>query len=366
MKVIFHHPNKLFYGDSGSTIRPIKVVESLREKGREVFEITGTRREREQRFRTLRGMIEGGETFGYMYSEGLSRPINLAIRNTYGIKSLRKEKLDLEIIDFALSAGIPVGYYLRDLHWDFFDQAFGHQNALKYRYLKYRMQKFGEREIEFLKNRNLTVFCPSGRFARHLMDRKNLSALPLPPGATEGIDKVRTPDFSHLKLVYVGGVKGVYDLSHFLNDLRRTTGASLTLCTRSSEWGTDDKAIPNLTVVHCSGSELTPLYRDADLAVYPARSTGYINLAFSLKIPEYIANGLPILAYAGSEISDFIENRDIGWIMDHETRALPSVIEHIRNHPEEYARKQANVLKLRPTVTWRALVDNMEQHILPK
>lgn len=365
LRIIFLHPVEMGGRISGSALRPRMMLKSFYEKGCDVFEITGNREQRKVKFEKLKKAFRAGEKFDYLYVESLSRPTNSRISKFLGLKVLVNEKLDYEIIRSCKQQDIPIGLYLRDIHWDF-KEHFEVFSPLKKVYLKTALTYFGRKEINFLRQEKIKVFTPSEAFTRYLKSKWNLKSTALPPGANVMNKEERFIDGNMLKLFYVGGVSGIYNLSVFLKGLLTASNFHCIICSRPAEHSglkmIDTK--PNFEIVEASGEELNPYFQESQIALYPLQPNGYITLAHSVKISEYIANGLPIIAFEGTHIADFIAKNNIGWVIPFKSDAVAPLIEEINANPDSYSEKQNNVLRMQEEIGWGCVVSQLERNLL--
>lgn len=341
------------------------MLEAFYSRGYEVFNISGERDARQQKWELLKQLISKGERWDYLYVESLSRPSNSRIGQFAGMKLLIREKLDYKIIDYCLSENIPTGFYLRDLHWDF-SHEMTHYRGVKGRYLRTMLKYFGREELRFLQQKALKVFTPSQRFSKHLTEVHGVESMPLRPGATT-VSSAEIKLTGHsLKVFYVGGATGIYDLTYFLSDIEGMNNVKCDLCIRRAEKAAVHKfaQAKNINIVHTSGSGLIPYMENANIAVYPLPPKDYIQMSFSVKIAEYIANGLPIIAYEGTEVAEFIEKYGIGWVVPYSKGSMADCLKRILNGPEVYQTKQKNVLSIQKRHTWSAVVDKLEANLL--
>jgi hypothetical protein len=361
MRIIFLHPEAERIAESGSALRPKKMREAFEKRGYEVFAIVGDRSARRKLYDKLKQCIEDGLRFDYLYVESLSRPTNTRIVEYGPLKLIKKEQLDFDVIRFCLDNGIKTGFFLRDIYWDFSkDSFFG--SGLKSFYLSRVLRFFGKRELNFLKSNDIHLFCPSQQFLYHLSSKYDLRGNVLRPGMVKMNSEKRVLE-SPLRLLYVGGCMGVYDPTVFLNGITEAENVQMTFCTRAFEWKEfrENKQYNNLNVVHKSGEELRPLYSNAHIAVYSPPPKDYIRLAFGVKLMEYVANGLPIIGYKGTEAARFIEENNIGWTIDYSEDAVKKILFQISQSPEDYREKQLNVLNKQDEFTWQGVIDKLEK-----
>lgn len=85
---------------------------------------------------------------------------------------------------------------------------------------------------------------------------------------------------------------------------------------------------------------------------------GYIKPAYSVKISEYIADGLSVIAFKGSEPGQYIEDNGIDWNIDHKEEAVRVLLLHMT--ADDHKTKQRNVLHRQHQVTGRKVVKRLE------
>jgi len=366
MKIIFHHPSTLGSNTSGSAIRPSEIYRAMLKNGIEVFEITGSRHHRKEKFDDLKKKIGSGEKFDFFYSEGLTLPINLRlIEPISGVKIYVKERLDMKILKFFVKNRIAGGYFVRDIYWDFSDQTIIHHNRLKQKYISKMQAHYGKKEMLFLRKLGIHIFCPTKMFGAYLEKNYDLKSTPLHPGSAFLDSRVREINDNMLNVFYVGGVTGGYDAQVFIEGLVKSKSAKFTLCTRKRDW--EDSHLVSFTdhieLVHLSGDDLLESYKMMDLAILPQPPLEYAKMAFSLKVAEYIGQGLPIIAFKGTTMAHIIEENNIGWTIEYNVDAVVEILDHIFRNRDEYSIRQQNVLDIQQSFTWEAVVNRIVQQL---
>lgn len=343
------------------------MLQTFRSLGYAVRSVTGTREERETLYKTIKRDLEQGEVFDYIYVESLSRPSNSRIDERFAVKRMVRENLDFDFISFCERKGLRIGYFIRDLYWDFRDH-FADEPLIKGLYLRMALKKYGKEELNFLRNHKIQVFCPTPLFADYLKSKWKLEAYPLPPGSDVVNSEKRTLRTAHLEVFYVGGVTGLYNPEVFLEGFNQSEKAHLTLCTRDSEKAKvqEYQSEGRVELVSGSGKELQKFYRKAHVAVHPIPPFSYARLAHGVKFSEYIANGLPIIAFKGTHMAQFIEEHQIGWTIPYQSDAVSGLISQITEHPDEYKKIQKNVLRIQSELSWEKVVEKLEKKLLKK
>jgi len=362
MKIIYHHPAPLGGLHSGSVVRPQMMRQALINQGHELFEITGERNERQKKFLELKFRIRNGEKYDYFYSESTTLPLNLRIIQIFkGFKIYFPELLDQAILKYLQKENIKGGYFLRDIHWDFSNEINDKVNVIKGAYIHFFQSIFGRMHLQFLKKNRILLFVPSLLFGNYIRKKIGWDFHVLRPGANIFCHHSRLPAEDYIGLMYVGGVAGGYDPRLFLKAVSFGSNARLVLCTRKTEWeaGTFSFQPEKVKIIHASGKELEPYYENSHIGVYTPPPFGYAKMAFSIKIAEYIGQGLPIICYRHTTVSDFVEEHQIGWTMDYDLDSIQKTISFIFDNPDDYKLKQKNVLKLQKEFTWESVVQKM-------
>ena len=91
-----------------------------------------------------------------------------------------------------------------------------------------------------------------------------------------------------------------------------------------------------LTVCHEQERDLAALYEKQDLALYPLRSGAYQQLVFSVKIPEYLANGLPVAAVYSRETAAFLQKWGVGRCCEDREEAFAGLVRDMLENRREY------------------------------
>jgi len=333
----------------------------------EVTVVMGDRNHRKILYQKLAKKIKDGAKFDYVYVESLSRPTNSRITKNLPFKLLVRENIDFNFLELCQSEGLKVGFYLRDLHWDFKEHMV-EEGLIKRSYLKTVLRHFGKSELKFLSSSKIEVFTPSTAFSDYIYKHWNLTSTQLPPGAKIKNANLKSLSGDCLNMFYVGGLKGVYRPEVFLKGVVKSKKCSLTICARAAEHYLIDKFINknSIKVVVGEGDELNMYFNKSDLGVYLLPPHGYAKLAHSVKLSEYIAHGLPIIAFNGTHASEFIKEHRIGWTMPYNSDEVSKLIDHINRNPKEYAEYQQNVIHIQQEFTWEKVIEKLENKLLKK
>ena len=215
---------------------------------------------------------------------------------------------------------IPVGFFYRDAYWKFGE--LGNISKIKKLVINL-MHRFDWIVFKITCDK---MYFPSQTMS-DLFKFKNKEAFP--PGSTVLCNDLKEfKEFNNC--IYVGGVSERYGTEILLNafDLinnKYNRKINLTLICRqeidiikkykNSNW-LDVK-------IGISGDEmLKPFYEKADLAIIPFKRDVYMDFAIPIKLFEYLANQMPIVATDCIELSKFIKDNNIGIVTEDNGESL--------------------------------------------
>ena len=344
---IFHHPFPLIPGgDSGSKVRPYKMLSAFKAIGYDVEVVSGFAAERKRSIQAITQQMNKGRKFAFAYSESVTIPTPLTEPHHLPTHPL----LDFEFLRFVRKKA-PVGLYYRDIHWRFnqYRHLPWYKRVVSVPFYHYDWYYY-QRAIDHL-------FIPSKGMAQHLPSphfSDNLSVLP-PGSSVQDVAGTRASR-DHLSLFYVGGVTPpLYDLTPLFGFTQRLDDIKLTICCREEEWINTQANYKHkdATVVHLASNDLRSYYARADLFVMLWQSHPYLDFAMPVKTFEAMAHGVPIVTTSGTGVAHFVEAEGIGWAVDSK-EAFLSLINRLREHPEELERKREHVRSKRHEHTWQA------------
>ena len=314
---------------SGSSVRPQRMEAAFRELGYEVSRLSGLQNRRWERWRRVFAayweLRRNPPDFAYV--EPPSGPFfNLC---------------DHLLLIWLRAKGVPVGLFYRDAYWKF--AGWWPVKGIKRRIVA-AMQRF---DLFVFRHTCRIVFFPTRSMAeRFRLPRKGV----LPPG---GEDRVGPSHPFAGRTVYVGGVSRRYGTDILLRafeilneeehrDLRlmvvcrETAGAEIFNGYAGREW---------LTVVHASGGALEPVYRAADLAVFPGRRDVYMDFCMPVKLLEYLSHALPVVVTGCAETAAFVRRYECGIVTGDNARALADGIVTLASDGELRERMRANAIR---------------------
>jgi glycosyltransferase involved in cell wall biosynthesis len=341
---------------SGSGLRPAKLLQAFRQLGYEVEVVAGSAVVRKRAIVEVQRKISAGVRYDFVYAEPPTTPIPLNESHHLPTHPL----LDYRFLAFCHSRGIPVVLFYSDVQWRLPDyprrigwpKYFG---ALPFFHLDL-----------FVYRRVVDAFLVPDRgmlpqVASWVSKKPNWVSIP-------GFDPLETPPAREpvaadapLRLFYVGGVQPpVYDLTPLLQGsawaATHDVDHELTICCREPEWqqrppAYDRYLADHIKVVHNRNrQELLDLYSRHDIAVMPY-GTLNSDWAMPIKFPEAIGMELPILAGAGTAVGKLVEEQGIGWTVGDSIEDFSSVL--LKVDRSQLDRVRENVKRVRPTYAWR-------------
>jgi glycosyltransferase involved in cell wall biosynthesis len=314
-KVLVYFPFALAKkADSGSKVRPLKMIEAFRKWGSEqeleVIVVSGESKEREEKWNDLL-QKRALTNVRFCYAENQTIPIWLTDKNHIPSKPL----IDKKVFQYLKQHQIPMGIFYRDVYWKF-DELYP-LKGLK----KSVMQWLYRREEKFYEKYADAIFLPSLEMGKYV--DINRTKVALPPGGKEVVFEKPSREGNEVRAIYVGAVKHSDNgLPLMLETLNRIQAEglplSLTVVCREQEYtGLPDEQKEkmkqlNVDVKHISGAELDALYKDMDFAFLPRTKSTYNDFSVPVKLVEYLSNYLPVLASNCTAQQRFVESGPYG------------------------------------------------------
>jgi glycosyltransferase involved in cell wall biosynthesis len=351
--MIFHHPLPLpAEVNSGSRVRPLRLLDAFRAIGYEVTLVAGDGAERHAAMAGVRAQVAAGKRFAFLYAEPPNAPLLWLNRQ-------QPHRLqDFSLWRWCQAQGIPVGLFYRDVHW---------------RFEQYRAVTSWQKRAALIPlywvdwlSYGLYVdhlFLPSLGMAAHLPTRCTISPgtgpavggpqseSPLGQAAAKAHEKP-------LRLFYVGGVQPpLYDLKPMFAAIEALAGVVLTVCCRPTEWAAVQEYYTpfdrtKIQIVHAQGEALAHYYREADLFGLFWRPNAYLDFAMPVKIFESLGYGVPIVTTAGTEAARFVANEGLGWVVA-DAAELRTLLLHLRDLRAVVAEQRRRVEAARHRHTWQ-------------
>lgn len=362
-KVIFYYPAKMGRIESGSGVRPQKMLEYM-SREYDVLLISGSwANRRKQQIEVMKSVLKG-ERYKFVYFENMASPhikkFIYLFKKQFTLVSLK----EFWFLLFLKLFGSKVLYYFRDLQWLYPEIYHSRYSRL----FLFKLKALGTIEL-YLFWLIADILVPNQSFGKVMKSRFGLGSKALPPGGECNHTEVsaKIPPESSLHLFYVGGCGHLYDPTVFFEGLNRVASDMLmTYCTREKEFldYTKNINIPeNVEVVHLKGESMRNLMAKAHIAVYLSPPIDYIKIALSVKVPEYIAMGLPIICYKGTYLAEMIENERLGWVVDYSPSAVAELLDYLSSHMSEVVEMRQEVFEKRHNYSWAARMRLLESYV---
>ena len=333
---------------SGSSVRPAKFLNFLKESDHEVTPITGDSKDRKIAFSNLKKKVQDGYTIDLVYCECGTLPFLLTDRDHIP----RHPLLDISIFRYFNRLGVPFAVYYRDVYWKFPEMKTLH-------FLKHRLIHFAHLlEIKTINRYASILYLQSLPMARYLPEITGPQVKTLMPG-TE-YKKITAPKkhSGKLKIFYVGGMGTLYKMHSFVEAVSSLSDAvELTICCRPKEWEkVKHEYTPwigsNVTIVSGSGDDLLPYFHESDIFHFCLEPHEYRKFVMPVKLFEYLSFRKPIIASKDTLVGDFVEKENIGWSVEYNKEAIASILRKIANNPNMRNDLQENIDRVSMQHSW--------------
>lgn len=299
---------------SGSSVRPKKMYNAFLNEGHEIILLQTQQNKRKERRKAVKAVLDKleKEKIDACYIESPSGPIFNGI--------------DIKLIKNVKEKKIPISFFYRDAHW-LFAASWLEKGKLK----KFLIQMLHKRDMKVFQANIDQFYMPSKMACNELLKYyKFHNICELPPGAEN--DKIQK--YSKKKTaIYVGGCSYQYGVD-FLIDVycelnKNRCEYKLIIVTREEEW---KKMYPKglvyewLEVYYVSGKKLEDLYRNVDLALLPLRKNYYFDMAYAIKLFEYLSYGKPIISNDLETMGKFIRKYNCGLVYDGDKNSMKEAI----------------------------------------
>jgi glycosyltransferase involved in cell wall biosynthesis len=311
-----------------------------------VHEVTGSHRERVERFAEARASFQSSGRFAFVYSESSTMPTLL----TEPDHRPRWPLVDYALFLWARRNRIPLYLFYRDLHW-----RFEHYRSAVPPLKRVVAKSFYYLDLWVYRRVLDRLLLPTLEMAKALpFEFPRVAALPPGHAALAGARPTRNGE--RLRLVYVGGTGPLYRYDALLEAVSRRADVELFLCTRAREFGRyGPKRLPeNVRLLHASGRELAAIYRACDVACIVVDPSPYWTLTRPVKLYEALGHGLPLLVTEGLGFSRWVEDGGLGWSVPYEAAAIDARLARLARAPELVQAAAARARREAPHHTWKA------------
>ena len=352
-RVIFHLPVPLVDNpSSGSQMRPLMIINAFRNLGYEVDIVSGYANERKNKIKKIKDNIKAGVHYDFLYSESSTMPTLLTEKHHLPLSPF----LDFNFFRFCKQNNIKIGLFYRDIYWVFpeYYKVSAWKKVFSLYFYKYDLRKY--------KDLLDVLFLPSLQMYEYLPVKmgENTKVKALYPGMKENdVEEVKQKDNDDVNILYVGGIGNLYDMREMFRSIKNLKGISLTVCVRKEEWEREKHNYEgimsnNITVIHKNGKELIPYYNKAEIASIFLKPVEYRKFAMPIKLFEYLGFHKPVLAVKGTAVGNFVEQNDVGWVIDYNKTDLSSLLLSIKENRNSIETKRINIKKIIPFNTWEA------------
>ncbi|MDO5718664.1 MAG: glycosyltransferase [Tissierellia bacterium] len=348
-RIIFHVPNKLMENmKSASHIRPFKMIEAFKELGYDVDLVMGDVAERKAKIKEIKENIVNGVRYDFMYSESSTMPTLLTESHHLPLNPF----LDFGFMKYIKSKGIKIGLFYRDIHWKF-PLYKKNVKGIKY-HLAILMYKYDLRKYEEILD---ILYLPNLKMKKYLPKSLDDYCKELPPGME--IIGQDNKEIKELRLIYVGGLGDLYNISEFVKAVNSTENIYLTICCRENEWEKNKNLYSpflneRIKIVHLSGEDLKEEYKNSNIGVLTLKPSDYLDFAVPYKLYEYMGHSLPIISTDHTASADIVRNYDIGFVIDNFEKDYKELFEELKNSPQLLNDKKENIRKIQNENTWLA------------
>lgn len=364
MKIIFHHPGNIGERASAGSLRPQKIYEEFKKRRYSLELISGGIKSRYFAMKQISKKMAHGETYDYIYVENSSSPMFYSSFKFLGRTLFFPNIMDALFFLKCRRNKIPIGYFFRDIYWDFPETLGSNFSKSKLLVLKF----FGFLELQFIKYFIDKIFVPNEAFGQYLRQTYRIDSSALPPGCRVVESQNLATSGDKLQLFYVGGCGPVYNPTIFFKAMEKCKDiAQLTFCTRQDEWsiyGPNYDLPDNVNIVHKKGDCVTKEMIKAQICIHTFPPSPYSKIAYPYKIAEYIGYGKPILVIEGTYVSSVVRENSIGFTAPATAEGIADVLRSIASNPDCLTDARRNCERYRETITWGERISYMESELL--
>lgn len=334
--------------ESGSSVRPKCMLEAFQTLGCEVTllsGITNSRAKRKSGVSRIRSWLKTNRP-DICYIEPPTGPLFFMC--------------DRNLIRKLHHMGVPIGFFYRDIYWKFQSDDLEKTNVgWIYRMKALLIRAMQKRDYRMLKRCVDQFYFPSETVNRY-MKFENFKVLP--PGCRELT--IKKEEHTMPTAIYVGGATERYGMGLLLSSWKRLgmeEPARLIIVCPKAQWEAWVNKYPEyqnkvsgIEVFHlCDGEELEKLYAISDFALIPILKTNYNDMALPIKLYEYTARNLPVVATNCDEMAKVIKENHLG-IVKHDdvgdfADGIAQMITEIKNHKDYSAQME----KARVENSWK-------------
>lgn len=362
-RCIFHYPGKVDNDPKvGSAIRPKMMLEAFKQIGYEVYEVTGNGKERKEKIRTIKRNIRKGIRYDFVYSESRNIPTLLSEDSHIPTHPLQ----DFSFLRYCKKNRVKVGLFYRDMHWKF--DLFKTSVSLLKRIILVPL--FNYDLMQYKKCVNI-LYVPTNLLAQYLPCGFTIHELPPGGNIHEEIlawKKIKEYSNNKIRLFYVGGITGLYDMKTLFQAVKINDKVLLTVCTPADQWEEAKGEYQSLlcdriSVIHKKSKELGEYYKWADMVSVCFEKNKYAELAMPIKAFEAISYGTPIIASNNTAVSQIVKKEKIGWVIDYSVEEMNELFERLIKNVGEIKEKTKNVINASRNNTWKKRAERVAEDL---
>lgn len=358
--ILYYHPLPLNNeGDSGSRVRPLRMLTAFKNLGYSVTEVTG---HYEHRKEIIKNNVFG-KKFLFCYGESANTPFVLTNRYHFPLFN----SYDHKFFRFLKNNKIPSGIFFRDMYW-FFDYYKKHAKFHRRFY-----NRFWLHELKTYKENTTALFLPTRAMKYSIpIDWAQDTIYSLPPGCASFTDfdhLLDNSDNNILRLLYIGNIAPpLYDLRSLFRIVSENKNIELEIICRKSDWEKHkeiyrDYLRPNIKLFHKSGDLLIEHYSKADVFVTYRNHHPYLDLTMPIKIHEAWSYGLPVIVKSGGIDAKWVERLKGGWVVNNDTELI-NLFSSMKADRNQLTSRKTNVKKLVDEHSWEKRASYVEKILL--
>lgn len=352
-RCIFHIPYKIDSKvQSGTNIRPVKMLECFKKNGYEVELISGYSNDRKKSIKNVMKKIKSGIKYDFVYSESSTMPTLLTDKNHIPIHPF----VDFEFLQYCSKNNIKIGLFYRDIHWKF-DQYKKNVSIFKRFVSKFFYEYDLRKYVKILD----VLYLPSINMYKYLNTDFNCKIEELPPGAdVVKINKLYKRKNESITVFYVGGLnENLYNLEMIFKCVSKNPCINFIVCCRENEWMINKHKYETymnnrIKIIHKSGEDIYEYVESSDIMCLHIKPTEYWKFAMPVKLFSYIGFKKPILAVKGTLAGEFVEKNNIGWYLDYNEEQLDNFFTYIMQNKNEIHIKECKMDNVLVSNTWKA------------
>ena len=314
-KIIYHYPGCIENeGQSGSSIRPLKMLNAFKEEGYDVFEVTGDSYTRANKSKELLRNISNGVKYEFCYCENRNIPYSISDKSHLSFRPFT----DFFLFYNLKKNNIPLGLFYRDIFWLL--PEYKVVGALKSLILKILFTV----ELFLLNKLIKKFFVPSEIMVEYFPNWFSVPSSPLPPAFDEVKDIKKVGE--DLCITYIGGFGKVYEMDLFIETMKKFPGIKFNLCTRKDEWDRHKQRFcplsSNISIHHISGDELENVIQETDIFSLIVNPLEFWKFAVPVKLFTYMSFRKPIIMTKGVYVEKYLSDGYLGWSIDYNIESI--------------------------------------------